>query len=185
MQSFLSQQQQQNSGCLLAIPPITDFKKFWVFSKLVVFSSTTSLEWKEGMTCFNLRLFWDSCNSQKIVLHEHCLSLDYTQCFQLHCGLCQMKYLSRQKPENGHFKSFHFWAISNLHRMTGRKNDTYHENKTRSSPETLIHFTIYSAAGFLFFSTTFHRHMPPNFTFLSPLLWLVVVPSVIYICKSF
>lgn len=96
-----------------------------------------------------------------------------------------MKYLNWQKPENGHFKSFHFWAISNLHRMTGKKNDTYHENKTRSSPETLIHFMIYSAAGFLFFSTTFHRHMPPNFPFLNLLLWLVVVPSVIYVCKSF
>lgn len=76
---------------------------------------------KKGMTYINLRLFWDSCKSQKIVSHEHCLSLDYTQCFQLHCGLCQMKYLNWQKPENGHFKSSHFWAISNLHRMTGKK----------------------------------------------------------------
>lgn len=70
--------------------------------------------------------------------------------------------------------------------MTGKKKkkDAYHENKTGSSPETLIYFMIYSAAGFHFFPTTFHKHMQPNFAFPNILLWLFLVPNAMYVCKS-
>lgn len=90
-----------------------------------------------------------------------------------------------REARNGCFRSFHFLANSNLHRMTGGKKEKapYHETTTRFSPEICISgFTQLQI--FTCFLDVFHKRMQPNFTFLNVLLWLIVAPNVIRVCRS-
>lgn len=90
-----------------------------------------------------------------------------------------------REARNGCFRSFHFLANSNLHRMTGGKKEKapYHETTTRFSPEICISgFTQLHI--FTCFLNVFHKRMQPNFTFLNVLLWLIVAPNVIRVCRS-
>ena len=85
------------------------------------------------------------------------------------------------KARNGHFKSFHFLAISNLHRMTGKKMIPIMKTKL-GRLQRLWYISWFTQLQVFIF--------PPPLsigtcnTFLNLLLWLVVVPSAMYVCKS-